>query len=539
MKVSDYVVKLLEAHGITDVFGIPGVGCGHFLDSLIESGIRNHLVYHEQGAAFAACGYAQASNNIGMAYTTAGPGGTNLITGIANAYADSIPTLFMVGEKDLKELRGELQLRQKASQEVDIVRVAKPVTKWSYQITSKEEVRYVFEKAFYIAMEGRPGPVLIDLPSDIARADIHAEDMKGYTPERAVSEDDVKSILCEIREELEHSSRPLILAGNAIKQCNLESKLIEFSNSLNIPIVSTLIAFDIFTGADNYLGFIGMDGDPAANEAAEDCDLLITLGARLNFKQIGYKREQFAKAATIIRIDADSGELAYDLGGREKACCADVKDIVQGLACMKNQIKAKDTKWLDCCIEAKKISVRKGSLNSVGDRYMSAVCAGFPPDSQIAVDTGSHRRWLISQIRQKAGQRIYQSSGLASMGYALPASIGICYATGKPVICVDGDGGIMMNLQEMQLIARETLPVTVFVFNNRELGDIMEFQKRTFNRRYVATTEGSGYQAADFKALAEAFHFDYICIENLSEISGITYGHTRPRLIEVPIQGNE
>ena len=251
MKVSDYIVKILEDNNITDVFGIPGVGCGHFMNSLIASRITNHLVYNEQGAAFAACGYAQASNGIGMAYSTAGPGGTNLVTGIANAYADSIPTLFMVGEKDLNELKGELRVRQKASQEIDIVEVAKPITKWSYQVKKKDEVRYTFEKALHIAMNERPGPVLIDLPSDIARADVDINDLKGYVPKKTKKNNSY--IVEEIRREIGESKRPVFLAGNAIRQNNLTQQFVGLSTKLNIPFVSTLVAFDAFNNVGYYL----------------------------------------------------------------------------------------------------------------------------------------------------------------------------------------------------------------------------------------------------------------------------------------------
>lgn len=535
MKVSDYLVKVLEDQGITDVFGIPGVGCGHFMNSMIDSNITSHLVYHEQGAAFAACGYAQASHNVGMAYTTAGPGGTNLITGIANAYADSIPTIFMVGEKDLAELKGDLSVRQKASQEVDITEVCKPITKWSYQVRNKEEVRYVFEKAFYMAKSGRPGPVLIDMPSDIAREDVDIDALSGFDYELNNSNGEIFE---RIIGELNSASKPLLLAGNPIRQEQLEKKLVKFSEHLNIPIVSTLVAFDTFTNVDNYIGFIGMDGDPSANNAVASCDLLITLGARLNFKQIGYNRAKFAENAKIIRIDADLAELEYSLS-KEEQICANVIDVINGLNSSINKIKIFDAQWLETCKEAKRTSKKKGSLNPVGDKFMLAIAEGFPKGIQIAVDTGSHRRWLMSQIKFKEGQRLYQSAGLASMGYALPASIGIFYATKKPVFCIDGDGGIMMNLQEMQFIAREKLPITLFVFNNHALGDIMEFQKRIFEKRYFTTTESSGYQAADYEGIAKAFHFSYTRIESLEDVAKISYDDELPQLIEVIVPSNE
>lgn len=536
MKVSDYLVKVLEENGITDVFGIPGVGCGHFMNSLIGSKITSHLVYHEQGAAFAACGYAQASNRTGMAYTTAGPGGTNLITGIANAYADSIPTLFLVGEKDLAELRGDLPVRQKASQETDIVNIAKPVTKWSYQVKSKSEIRFVFEKALYLAGSGRPGPVLIDLPSDIARDEIDPDTLEAYVPDKIENRADGIALLAQA---VRAAERPLFLAGNPVRQMGLTRQFAEVCTRLNIPFISTLIAFDAFPGDGNYLGFLGMDGDPAANHAAASCDLLITFGARLNFKQIGYQREQFAKNARIIRIDVDPGELSYRLSGREETVCADVKCIVPDMLANLDRFGQKDSAWLLDCMDRKKASARKGSLNAAGDQFMKAACDTFPPDAQIAVDTGSHRRWLISQIEFKGTQRVCQSAGLASMGYALPAAIGIYYATGKAPICIDGDGGIMMNLQELQVVRRENIPMTVFVFNNHALGDIMEFQKRVFDGRYFTTTEQSGYLAADYEGIAHAFHLDYLRVERPEDLEKIRYDHKKPRMIEVLLPSNE
>ena len=332
MKVSDYIVKFLENQKVFDIFGIPGVGCGHFMNSLIGSKITSHLVYHEQAAAFAACGYAQTALNVGFAYTTAGPGGTNLITGIANAFCDSIPTVFMVGEKDLSSLRGLMKTRQKASQEVDIVNICKPITKWSYQITNKEEVRYVLEKAFYIAKNGRPGPVLIDFPSDIQRSDIQPEILPAFNKPKY----DYSNYNSIIVESLKESKKPLLLIGNGIKQSNLEKEIAEISNSLNIPIVTTLVCIDVLTDQSNKIGYIGLDGDYAANKAINECDLLITFGARLNFKQVTENRHNFAPNAKIIRIDCDINELEYKIRD-EISICADLKCFIKDLS---NQLSA-------------------------------------------------------------------------------------------------------------------------------------------------------------------------------------------------------
>ena len=535
MKVSDYMVQFLEEKGIRDVFGIPGVGCGHFMDSMIGSSIKSHLVYHEQAAAFAAGAYAQAAYRAGFAYTTAGPGGTNLITGIANAYCDSIPVVFMVGEKDLRSLKGNYRMRQKTSQEVDIVAVAAPITKWSYQVTAPEEIRYALEKAFYLAESGRPGPVLLDIPSDIARADVNVDALPHF--EMPVQNDIQDSIALTV-EKLRESEKPLLLIGNGVKQAKLEDDIIEIAKRLNVPLVTTLMCADLFCGDTRYLGYIGMDGDPAANRAVRECDLLITLGARLNFKQVTENRVGFAAEATIIRVDCDPEELKYKVRD-EIGICVDVKQFIPELNSALEGMQPYGQAWMDKCHDYLKGSRRKGSLNPEGDRFMRVISKLMPEDTEITVDTGSHRRWLMSQFNFKKGQRLYQSAGLASMGYALPAAVGAYYASQKPVVCIDGDGGIMMNLQELQFICREQLPITVIVFNNHCLGDIMEFQKKIFDKRYFTTTEDSGYQAADFRRLAEAFHMDYQLVLSPEEAETIRPATGRPQLIEVIVPSNE
>ena len=534
MKVSDYMVQFLEEKGIRDVFGIPGVGCGHFMDSMIGSPIRSHLVYHEQAAAFAAGAYAQAMHNAGFAYTTAGPGGTNLITGIANAYCDSIPVVFMVGEKDLKSLRGSYHMRQKTSQEVDIVGIASPITKWSYQVTAPEDIRYVLEKAFYLAESGRPGPVLLDIPSDIARADVDVEGLTHFeTPEPKNIQESIELTVAK----LQKSEKPLLLIGNGVKQARLAEDIMEIAKRLNIPIVTTLLCADLFCGDPQCLGYIGIDGDSAANRAVRECDLLISLGARLNFKQVTEKRTGFAAGATIIRVDCEPEELEYKVRD-EIGICADVKQFIPELNRVLEEMAPYGQAWADKCQAYLKDNRRKGSLNPTGDRFMRVISELIPENTEITVDTGSHRRWLMSQFKFKKGQRLYQSAGLASMGYALPAAVGVYYASQKPVICIDGDGGIMMNLQELQLICREQLPITVIVFNNHCLGDIMEFQKKIFDKRYFTTTEDSGYQAADFRRLAEAFHMDYQLILSPEETETIRPVTGRPQLIEVVVPSN-
>jgi acetolactate synthase-1/2/3 large subunit len=532
MKVSDFIVEFLESKLVTDIFGYPGVGCGHFMDSLSKSKIESHLVYHEQAAAFAACSYAQATRKIGIAYTTAGPGGTNLITGVANAYCDSIPTLFLVGDKDLSSLRGKYNLRQKASQEIDITDIARPTTKWSYQVTKKEEIKYVLEKAFSIALTGRPGPVLLDIPSDIQRADVIPEELICYKDETNIN---YNSYVEQINEAISVSEKPVILVGNGVKQAGLEGAVLEYAKSINIPIVTTLVCFDLYINESIKIGYIGLDGDAAANRIINDCDLLITLGARLNFKQVCNNRITFAPNAKIIRIDCDDGELEYRLRD-ECAVCADLNYLIPNM--INNKPVAKKDTWLLNCIDYAKNSNRGQVLNTLASNVVSVISDNIPNDIAIAVDTGSHRRWVMSSFKFKSGQRLYQSAGLVSMGYSVPASIGLYFATKKPVICFDGDGGIMMNLQELEFIDRDRLPITIILMNNSCLGDIMEFQKKIFKGNYYTTTESTGYKAADFELIAKAFHLYYKKIEKKSDLDLIDLCPDYPQLIEVVVPSN-
>ncbi len=532
MKVSDYIISFFEEQGVTDIFGYPGVGCGHFMDSLSKSKIQSHLVYHEQAAAFAACSYAQASHKIGIAYTTAGPGGTNLITGIANAYCDSIPTVFIVGNKDLSSLRNLYNVRQMASQEIDIVDIAKPITKWSYQVTNKDEIKSVLQKAFYVAESGRPGPILLDIPSDIQRDSIIPEHLECFNQPLVPT---YKNEIDTIVEYLQRADKPIFLVGNGVKQAGLENMVLDFTKSHNVPIVSTLVAFDLYPGEENYLGYIGLDGDKAANQIVNEADLVISFGARLNFKQVCNNRKTFASKAKLIRIDVDQGELDYELRDEIKIC-SDLNFLLPELFC--REIKAFDTSWLEFAKKTKLISTRGASLNSIASDTVAYISETVPEGIPIVVDTGSHRRWVMSSFTFKEGQRMYQSAGLVSMGYALPAAIGVCIATKKPTICFDGDGGIMMNLQELQMVYRDQLPVTIVILNNGCLGDIMEFQKKIFAGNYFTTTQESGYLAADFEGIANAFKLSYCRIKDISDLNSISFVADKPQLIEVDVPSN-
>ena len=283
MKASDYIVEFIKDQGVTDVFGYPGGMVTHLMDSLSKSSVRSHVTYHEQGAAFAACGYAQTTGKVGVAYATSGPGATNLITGICNAYFDSIPTVFITGQVNTFEYKGDLGVRQRGFQETDIVSMVKPVTKHAVRITDAYKLRFHLEQAFRIAQEGRKGPVLLDIPMDIFRAEIDPSALAGFESETEYVENDF-SVLADA---IAASSRPVILAGSGIKTAGATGLLGKVSSRLNIPVITTMLAVDV--SEDSY-GFIGAYGSRTANFIAAKSDLVIALGARLDVRQVGANR---------------------------------------------------------------------------------------------------------------------------------------------------------------------------------------------------------------------------------------------------------
>ena len=402
------------------------------MDSLGRSSIRSHVTYHEQGAAFAACGYAQTTGNVGVAYATSGPGATNLITGICNAYFDSIPTLFITGQVNTFEYKGDLGVRQRGFQETDIVSIVTPVTKYAVRITDAQKLRWYLDYAFYIAQEGRKGPVLLDIPMDIFRAQVDPDTLEGFeapTYSRDTS-------FTALTEALEKASRPVILAGSGIKTAGAAERFNEITRKLNIPVVTTMLAVD--TTKDSY-GFVGAYGTRTANFIVAKSDLVISLGARLDVRQTGANRKNFAPDATIVRVDIDKGELGFKVHEDEIDIHADVKDVLDALA----DAKTKDLAgWNKVC------GMIKEELKDIDDRLPNAlvhkISTVIPEDAVITTDVGQNQVWVAQSFEVKDEQRIFFSGGHGAMGYSLPAAIGCSLASGKEVYSFSGDGGIQM-----------------------------------------------------------------------------------------------
>lgn len=514
MKVTDWIIEYLISKGIKTIFGYPGGVICHFMDSALkyETQIEAKINYHEQAAAFAACSYGQASGLPGVAFSTSGPGATNLVTGIANAYFDSAPAIFITGQVDTYALKGDMPISQRGFQETDIVSIVGSITKYCVQVKEPEEICYEMEKAWYMATNGRQGPVLLDLPADVQRADVNFEQVRHYIPETTrpaeIEEDALEVIRC-----LQSAKRPCIAVGAAVKQCGLKEQLRKFVESWNIPVVSSMNAIDIMpTGHPLFMGFIGTNGHRCANFTVEKCDVLLTLGTRLDLKQVGNKRELFAPNAKILRVDVDAGELEYKVRDDEIAIHADIKELLPAMLKASTAGEARD-EWLNVC-KILKNDLYKEGFDTVGHRYLSEIAHICEPNSAFALDVGHNEVWSAQALRLLPEQEVYLSGGLGSMGYSLPAAIGIHYAKKCSVISLNGDGGFQMNLQELQFITRENLPIKVVILNNNSLGMIRHFQEANFAENYFLTTSDSGYTAPSIQALANAYEIPYMQIDN-------------------------
>lgn len=532
MKASDYIVDFLIQKGISDVFGYPGGMVVHLISSLSERSdeIRSHVTYNEQGAAFAACGYAQTSLKPGVAYATSGPGATNLITGICNAFFDSIPTIFITGQVNTYESKGDLKVRQKGFQETDIVSMVKDVTKYSVRITDADNLRFCLEKAYCLSMEGRPGPVLLDIPMNIQRAEIEPESLKSYVETQIPSPE---SICKEIKQALDKSVRPCLVVGAGIRQAGCIEEFRKLTDILEIPVITSMIAIDVLPTDNKYnFGFLGAYGHRYANFVIAKSDLLITIGSRMDIRQTGANREVFASGAKIVRIDIDENELTNKIKDDEVQIVGNLKEILPRLKRYFERTKLKSfVAWLNVCTEIKELFFDKDS--SLPNDFIRKMSLMIPENSVITTDVGQNQVWVSQSFKVKKNQTILYSGGHGSMGYSLPASIGAFYASkGKKVFCINGDGGIQMNLQELQFIAREKLPIKIIIFNNKSLGMIRHFQDMYFHANYAQTVVGKGYEPSNFSKLSKAFDIQYHCVDKYENLNKDLFDGDFPCVVE-------
>lgn len=532
VKVSDYIVDFFIQKGVTDAFGYPGGMVTHLMESFSkkEQHIKAHVNYHEQASAFCACGYAQISGIPGVAYATSGPGATNLITGICDAYFDSIPAIFITGQVNTFESKKGLGVRQKGFQETDIVSMVKEVTKYCCYVENENAIQKELEKAWYIANEGRKGPVLLDIPMNVFRAIVETEDLECFEP-------DAKREECVEWEQiiglLEKAKRPVMLLGAGTKTEHIRKQLKTFLQKYPIPTVTSMPAFDVLESTEplNY-GFVGAYGDRTANFIVAKCDLLLAIGTRMDVRQIGAQKENFAPNAKLIRVEIDEGELSNSIKDNEIQVKKDAGYFIDELICH-NPHNPNLFSWTSVCN-----SIRT-ELQGLDDRTPNAIIRSMsraiPSDVIITTDVGQNQVWVAQSFETKSGQKVLFSGGHGAMGYSLPAAIGAYYAGNKNVISFNGDGGIQMNIQELQFVSRENIPVTIVILNNKALGMIRHFQEMYFDSNYYQTVVSGGYDTPDFEKIAGAYGLKYTRVETVEDVSKVDWQAKFPQIVEAMI----
>ena len=513
MKTSDYIVSFFEQRGVNVVFGYIGGMITHLVDSLGQNDKMRYIqTYHEQTAAIAAEGYAIESGKFGVAICTSGPGVTNMMTGIADAYFGSIPVLFISGQVNTYEYKYDKPIRQQGFQEMEVVNVVKPITKYAVLLDKPEDIRYELEKAVYIATHGRKGPVAIDLPMNISRAEIEPEKLRGYEPE---IEDTTVIPTLDVIKSIENAKRPIILIGGGAAGDGVDLKLNEFLAKTNIPVITSLMGRGIIDETyPHYVGMVGSYGNRCANMAVAKADLLITLGSRMDTRQTGAMYQEFLKGGKIIHVDLDENELDYHRLENRLKVHASVADFLNALD--KETIKYQDysswNTWIGKLKEnySQDIEVERFVDNKAPYLLLQRLNEISKEGDVFTVDVGQNQMWSAQTLKLKKGQRFVNSGGLAPMGFAMPAAIGIAFANPqKTIYCVTGDGGFHMAIQSMLTIAQYNLNIKVVVINNSALGMITQFQHLYFNDRMYGTTKAGGYINPDLKAMAKAYGVRY------------------------------
>lgn len=545
MKVSDYIIEFLAEKGVHHIFYMIGGAITHLVDSTIDneklSGITLH---HEQAAAFAAEGYARCNANLGVAMATSGPGATNLVTGIGSCFFDSVPCLFITGQVNTYEYKFKQPVRQIGFQETDIVSIVKPITKGARLVENASDIRRDLEWAVYTAQSGRLGPVLLDIPMNIQRAEINPNELEPYfinSEKSTFSNEIIESILTK----LYHAQRPIILVGGGVRIANACDELLEFVTKTGIPVVSSLMGLDGFPHNNpSFVGMLGTYGRRGANFAVANSDFLLILGSRLDTRQTGTKPTTFARAAVVIHVDIDENELNRSI----KSDFAIKMDLKIFLKVLNQKIKAKDiiktALWLDYISKCKTkfplfLSTNKGKEINPNE-FIYFLSHHVDDNAIITVDVGQHQMWVAQSFEIKPHQRLLISGGMGAMGFALPVAIGAAFLDPhRQIIVIVGDGGMQINIQELQTIIRNGLNIKIVVLNNKCLGMVRQFQEIYFRNR----TEGTliGYDCPDFTKIAESYNIPAIRLENNNDMDVKLKAFLQKRqscLLEVMLENN-
>jgi acetolactate synthase-1/2/3 large subunit len=528
MKLSDYLAQVL-AREVKHVFCGQGGVVIHILDSLEKRpDVKLIPCENEQGASIAAEAYARVSGNLGVAIATSGPGMLNLMQGIGCAFYDSIPTLFISGASPTGHLKGSRQVRQLGFQEMDVVEIVRSLTKYAVLVIDPKKIRYEIEKLLYLAKEGRPGPVLLDLPDDLQRAEIEPDELEPFIPpSKGTSKDYAKEIKLMLA-MIKAAARPVIIVGGGVKLSKTEALMKSFLKRSGLPVATTWATIDLFLEDEpGLIGNFGISANRYGNFAVQTADLIISFGSRLDTHETGSKPASFAPGAKKIMIDIDAHELNKGNGlTLDLKIEADLRDFLPQLDQAEvttgdlTKWRARIREWREkypvCCAEYRE---QKGSVNPYV--FMDELSKLTGPGDIVITDAGGTLTWTMQAYKVRTPQLLFSAFNHSPMGYALPASIGAQLAApGRRVICLTGDGGLNMNIQELETVIFNKLPVKIFVIDNGEYGIIKQTQDTWMNSHYVASDETSGLGFPDLIAIARAYGYQTTQIKDHGEIVG-------------------
>lgn len=516
MLVAEYLSYFLKKRGVKRVFGYQGGSITSIIDAIYTNSIDYIQSYNEQGAAFSANSYAKSSDEqFGVAIASNGPGAINLLNGIANAYCDSIPVLFITGQVHTYAMKSNTDIRQESFQEIDIVSMAKTVTKYAKTILDANDIVGELERAYQVMLEGRKGPVLIDIPVDIQLKNIDMTKIDFGNINREVLGTYNINDMDVIYKRLKKSRRPIILCGGGVNSVNAKRNLKMLLDNLKIPVVCSLMGLDVLNHYNKcFFGFIGTYGNRYANCALQNADMIFVLGSRLDCRQIGKNKQKFAPDAFIVHIDIDKNELNHFINEDVSINCS-VELFLKKFIEISQYIK-KDyfDNWCKTLVKWKSICADE----TIENTFIKKISQKIEGRVAICSDVGQNQMWVAQSLRiNSENVQMFNSGGLGAMGYSIPAAIGAYYSKKFDyVISFVGDGGFQMNLQELCSIGENQLPIVIIIMNNHSLGLIREIHEKYYDNRCCGSV--IGFSQPNIEYISKAYNIKYIKINKLEEI---------------------
>lgn len=530
IKLSDYVINFLVEKGIRDIFLVSGGGIMHLIDSVGRNKKIKYISnYHEQASAICAESYARMTNHISACLVTTGPGGTNAITGVAGAYLDSIPMIVISGQVRREIIADYKKLRQLGPQEINIIDIVKPITKYAETVMDPQKIRYHLEKAYFLAITGKPGPIWLNIPLDVQGSYINENKLKLFMPPaKRETASDVRKKAIQTIKMLQKAKRPVMILGNGVRLAHGEDLIDKLVNKLNIPILLPFNGLDLIPYSHPLLaGKFGPVGQRRGNFALQNSDLILSIGASLNISSTGFNFKGFAPKATKIMVNIDKEELTKNTLKIDLAIESDAKEFIVELLCQMENYKLKPVKqWIDTMKYWRKkypdiIPEFFKDKKHVNSYVLFDKLSDLLTNHDTVVTCNSlDAIGLYQALRVKKEQRAYTNANLGPMGWCLPSAIGACVGNKrKRTILVTGDGSIQFNIQELNTISYYKLPIKIFILNNEGYESIRSTQTNYFSSRFVGADKRSGVVNPDFAQLAQAYHMDYEIIHNNNELT--------------------